>query len=236
MSKQDKNKDNTEQTTQKEQTTQRAQATQQTDQQVNNDAAQERDTTNDDTSTDNQQGQEPKIKLEDLSIEQLRNICAFQQQLHDALAKENEQLIAKQDELRKLLAKDNSYLDQLVAIKADFDSYKLRIRADAEQYREEGVLKAIEKVFPFIDTLEKARVDIKDGKAFELIYRQFCKVLFEMGITELEVLNKPFNPQTANALAEREVQERKGEVIEVYQKGFMYKDKVIRYAQVIVGK
>lgn len=189
----------------------------------------------------NQTAEQPKedehIKLEDLSIEQLRQLVSYQGELNNGLIKENEELIKKNEELRKLLGKNDTYLDQLVAIKKDFDSYKQRMRFDAESSRDEGLMKAIERVLPFIDTLEKARVDIKDGKAFDLIYRQFCKVLFEMGVEEIEVIDKPFNPQTANAISELEVAEdKKGNVVDVYQKGFIYKGKILRYAQVIVGK
>ncbi|MEG1527835.1 MAG: nucleotide exchange factor GrpE [Clostridia bacterium] len=183
------------------------------------------------------ENKEDKVKLEDLSIEQLRHFVSFQGELNNALTKENENLIKKVDELRAMLKKGDSYLDQLVAIKNDFESYKQRIRFDADISKEEGTLKTIEKIFPFIDTLEKARVDIGDGKAYELIYRQFCKALFEMGITELDVLDKPFDHNTANAVNSIEVKdEQKGKVVEVYQKGFIYKDHIIRYAQVVVGK
>jgi molecular chaperone GrpE len=123
-------------------------------------------------------------------------------------------------------------------MKRDFESYKSRIRCDTEQYEEEGKLKAIEKTFPFIDTLEKARVDLKDGKAYELIYRQFCRLLFEMGIEEIDVLGKPFNHDNANAVTTRSVSDeaQKGTVIEVFQKGFRYGDRILRYAQVVVGE
>lgn len=184
-----------------------------------------------------EQAKDEHVKLEDLSVEQLRKLVSFQGDLNEGLTKENEELIKKNEELRKLISKNDTYLDQLVALKADFDSYKQRIRFDSELSKDEGVSKAIEKVLPFIDTLEKARVDIKDGKAFDLIYRQFCKVLFEIGVEEIEVLGKDFNPQTANAITEMEgAEESKGKVVEVYQKGFSYKGKILRYAQVIVGK
>lgn len=181
---------------------------------------------------------EEAVKLETLSIEELRKLVSFQHDLSKALQEENEELIKKTAELRALLSKNDTYLDQLVAIKRDFESYKSRIRCDKEQYEEEGKLKAIEKTFPFIDTLEKARVDLKDGKAYELIYRQFCRLLFEMGIEEIDVLGKPFNHDNANAVTMRSVADeaQKGIVIEVFQKGFRYGEKILRYAQVVVGE
>lgn len=181
---------------------------------------------------------EDAVKLENLSVEELRKLVSFQHDLNKALQEENEELIKKTQELRAMISKEDTYLDQLVAIKRDFESYKSRIRCDREQFEEEGKLKVIERTFPFIDTLEKARVDLKDGKAYELIYRQFCKLLFEMGIEEIEVLGKPFNHDNANAVTTRAVADegQKGSVIEVYQKGFRYGGKVLRYAQVVVGE
>ncbi len=181
--------------------------------------------------------EEKPVKLEDLSIEELRSFVMFQKQINDNLQKENEKILKEKEEIKKLLSKSTNYLDQLVAMKNDFNSYKERIRADADRSRNEGKMIVIEKVLPFVDTLEKARVDITDGKAFELIYRQFTKILFEMGIEEIEVLDLPFDPNTANAITSREVSEdKKGTVVEIYQKGYKFGDKVLRYAQVIVGK
>ncbi len=184
------------------------------------------------------EGHEDAVKLETLSAEELRKLVSFQHDLNKALQEENEELIKKTEELRAMLSKNDTYLDQLVAIKRDFESYKGRIRCDKDQSEEEGKLKAIEKTFPFIDTLEKARVDLKDGKAYELIYRQFCKLLFEMGIEEIDVLNKPFNHDNANAVTTRQVSDaaQKGNVVEVFQKGFRYGSKILRYAQVVVGE
>lgn len=177
------------------------------------------------------------VKLEDLSIEELRQFVMFQKSINDALTKENEQLIKEKQDLAKVISNSDKYLDQLVALKNDFSSYKERIRSDADRSRDEGKVNALEKILPLIDTLEKARVDINDGKAFELIYRQFTKALFEIGVEEIEVIDLPFDPLVANAVTNREVpDEQKGKVVEVYQKGYKYKDKVLRYAQVIVGK
>ena len=177
------------------------------------------------------------VKLEDLSVEELRQFVMFQKSINDALTKENEQLIKEKQDLAKVISNSDKYLDQLVALKNDFSSYKERIRSDADRSRDEGKVNALEKILPLIDTLEKARVDISDGKAFELIYRQFTKALFEIGVEEIEVIDLPFDPLVANAVTNREVpDEQKGKVVEVYQKGYKYKDKVLRYAQVIVGK
>lgn len=188
--------------------------------------------------------EEPPVKLEDLSIDELRKLVVFQKQLNDELMKDSDRLIKEKEKLEqqksdlsKLISKSDQYLDQLVAMKRDFESYKARIRSDADMSRDEGKVQAIEKVIPFLDTLEKARVDIRDGKAFELIFRQFNKILFEMGVTEIEVLNLPFDPNTANAITSREVEEdKKNTVVEIYQKGYKFKDRILRYAQVIVGK
>lgn len=189
---------------------------------------------NGETSEENEGGH---VKLEDLSVDELRKFVMFQKQINDALVKENEQLIKEKQELGRVIANSDKYLDQLVALKSDFSSYKERIRCDADRSRDEGKVMAMEKILPLLDTLEKARVDISDGKAFELIYRQFTKCLFEMGIEEIEALNLPFDPKVANAVTEREAApENKGKVVEVYQKGYKYKDRILRYAQVIVGK
>ena len=77
--------------------------------------------------------------------------------LIDGLTKENEILIKEQAELKKQIEKGNSYLDMLAALKSDFENYRRRTNAQAENSEKEGRLFVIKKLLPVLDTFDRAR-------------------------------------------------------------------------------
>lgn len=175
-----------------------------------------------------------------------------QTELEKALVEENEKLIAElesanqeKEKLHKTVKrlqssadKSDTYLNQLVAMKNDFESYKRRMKFNAEQAKSEGVQSVIVKLIAVCDNFELAKrhLDGDNLKAFEMVYGQFLQIFKEYGVEEMDVLDKPFDPLTMNALSEldRGV-DKKGVVVEVYKKGYLMGDKVLRYAEVIVG-
>ena len=173
--------------------------------------------------------------------------------LVEELTKENEQLIAENEKLveenqkltktvnRLQSSADNSdkYRDQLVALKSDFDSYKRRMKNDAEVCTAKGRVEVVEKILPVLDNfdLAKAHLDADNLKAFEMVQHQFLEILSQLGVAILDPKGQDFDATTMNALSTMDYgEENSGKVVEVYKKGYMYGTKVIRYAEVIVGK
>ena len=143
--------------------------------------------------------------------------------LIDGLTKENEILIKEQAELKKQIEKGNSYLDMLAALKSDFENYRRRTNAQAENSEKEGRLFVIKKLLPVLDTFDRARemLDEVTMTTFNLIVRQFDKVLADCGVEVIDVLGQPFDPATANAVhsLETDKEEEKNVVLEVYANG-----------------
>ena len=175
-----------------------------------------------------------------------------QTELEKALVEENEKLISElesanqeKEKLHKTVKrlqssadKSDTYLNQLVAMKNDFESYKRRMKFNAEQAKSEGVQSVIVKLIAVCDNFELAKrhLDGDNLKAFEMVYGQFLQIFKEYGVEEMDVLDKPFDPLTMNALSELDRgADKKGVVVEVYKKGYLMGDKVLRYAEVIVG-
>lgn len=175
-----------------------------------------------------------------------------QTELEKALTEENEKLIAEADELREeneklqktvkrlqsSADKSDTYLNQLVAMKNDFESYRRRVKFNGEQAKADGVAAVVTKLLAVCDNFELAKqhLDGDNLKAFEMVYTQLLNILKEFGVKEMEVLGQPFDPQRMNALSKQAGdEEHKDLVVEVYKKGYTLNDKVIRYAEVIVG-
>lgn len=74
-------------------------------------------------------------------------------------------------------------------------------------------------------------------EGFRMVYNQTKTLLEKFGVKEIDPLNKEFDPASAQAIAtEKDESKESGIVLKVYQKGYMYKDKVLRTAMVIVNE
>ncbi len=169
-----------------------------------------------------------------------------------ALIEENEKLIAEIESLQaekdKLSAtckrlqssadKSDTYLNQLVAMKNDFESYKRRMKFNGEQAKKDGVQQVLVKLIAVVDTFEIAAKHLEGDnlKAFTMIQNQFEQVLNEFGAVKMDVMGQPFDPLKMNALSKMDYGEDKRDlVVEVYKQGYETEDKVLRFAEVIVG-
>ena len=162
------------------------------------------------------------------------------------LEKQVEQLSQEKEKLTKTVArlqssadKSDTYLNQLVAMKNDFESYKRRMKFSAEQAKAEGVQSVALKLIEIADTFEIARKHIPDEetlKAFETVHQQFVQVLHGFGVVEMDVKGQQFDHNTMNALSQMDYgEENSGKVVEVYKNGYTMGEKILRYAEVIVG-
>ena len=179
----------------------------------------------------------PQWTIDSVPDEELRE---FAKSVIDSLKEENEQLMTEQEELKKQIKKSDEYLNQLVVLKSDFENYRRRTSANAEASKSDGRLEVVEKVFPILDTFDKARqmLSEKEMEPFELIAKQFDTILRQIGVEKMEVLGTEFDPNTANAVHKLSVDDETKDnvVLEEYAAGYVYGEKVLRYATVAVGK
>lgn len=126
-----------------------------------------------------------------------------------------------------------SLSDQLKRALADYQNLKKRIEKDQLAYVKYANSSLIDKLLTVLDDLERADHHLKD-QGLELAITQFKSVLNQEGIKEIKILNQEFNPQFAECV--ELVQGTKNQVIAVIKKGYQLYDKVLRPAQVKVGK
>ena len=141
---------------------------------------------------------------------------------------------------QKVNDKNNEYLQMAQRLQAEFDNYRKRSADIVKNARIEGIVEAVTKMFPAIDSIEKAKLMIKDEKVLqgvEMIEKDLKQSLKNLHIEEIEVLNKPLDPNVANVIAvinDNSLED--GVVTQVYQAGYKLNDRVLRYAQVVVNK
>ena len=143
----------------------------------------------------------------------------------------------KMEGLAKLVADIN---DKYLRLAAEYDNYRKRTAKEKESVYGDAKADTIKPLLAVYDNLERgiAQYDESDvhRQGLELILRQFTEALTKLGVTEIEAKGQPFDPGLHNAVMHVE-DETAGEntVVEVFQKGFMLGDKVLRFAMVKVA-
>jgi len=140
----------------------------------------------------------------------------------------------KNPEVEKLKKEAEEYKNKYLRALADYQNLEKRVREERSQLVRTANLNLIMKLLPFLDNLEKAEVFIKD-QGLKIAKDHLFRSLKEIGIEEIDVVNKPFNPKVAEAIDI--VQGDKDDVVvEVLRKGYRIEDKILRVAQVKVSK
>lgn len=116
---------------------------------------------------------------------------------------------------------------------ADYQNLERRVGEEKEQFTKYIKGSLIEKLLPVLDSFESVGKHIKD-QGLALSIKSMKEILTSEGLKEVEVYGKGFDPNTMQAV--EVVTGEEGKVIEVFQKGYMLYNKVIRPAQVKVGK
>lgn len=117
---------------------------------------------------------------------------------------------------------------------ADYQNLEKRVREEREAIVKNANAHLILRLLPFLDSLDKAEIFIKD-EGLTLVKEQFQKTLKEVGLEELDVLGKEFDPYTVEVVDMVEG-ENDNVVVEVLRKGYQFNGKILRVAQVKVTK
>ena len=126
---------------------------------------------------------------------------------------------------------------------AEFDNFRKRTEKEKSSMYEIGARDIIEKILPVVDNFERGLATIPEedkatpvAEGMDKIYRQFVKILEDAGVKEIEAEGKEFDPALHNAVMHVE-DDAFGEnvVAEVLQKGYTYKDNVVRHSMVKVA-
>ena len=154
-------------------------------------------------------------------------------------AKELEAARAKLDAAEK---KAGDLRDQLLRTAAEYDNYRKRSAREADRKFNDGVSHAVTQILGILDTLDMAAnaacTDENYKKGVLMTLDKAAKALDTLHVTEIEALNKPFDPNFMNAVQQVPAAEgqESGTVVQVFQKGYLIGDKVIRHAAVVVAE
>lgn len=130
--------------------------------------------------------------------------------------------------------------DKLTRQMAEFDNYRKRTEKEKAANYALGARDVIEKLLPVIDNFERglADADLSDPFAdgMDKTYKQLTTLLKDLGVTRIEAVGKEFDPNLHNAVMHVDDEELGENVVaDEFQKGYLYKDQVVRHSMVKVA-
>jgi molecular chaperone GrpE len=144
-------------------------------------------------------------------------------------------------ELRKVKAERDTLLDRLARAQAEFENARKRSAREQQDFRDFATIDTIKSLLPVVDSFERALQAKSDSSDFrsgvELIYKQLQDVLAKWGVQPIPAKGQPFDPRFHEAIEMVETTDAPDhEVLEEWQRGYKYKDRLLRPAMVKVAK
>ncbi len=128
---------------------------------------------------------------------------------------------------------------------AEFENYRKRIEREQKEFVSYATSELVLEILPVLDNLERALESTQGGESdsekqiregVAIVYRQFSDALKKAGLREVNALGEDFDPHVHEAVARVETAEhREGEILDVLQKGYVLKERLLRPAMVRVG-
>lgn len=178
----------------------------------------------------------PKPTIEELQ----QQVIFLTKQAADAQKKARE----AEDKAKSEETKLETALSQYVRLQADFDNFRRRTKESEAKAADTYKAETLKSFLPVLDNFELALSHMKkdaSGEAYlkgcELLQKQMVKIMNDFGVKEIEAKGKPFDPHFHEAVMMVASDEMDDETIAlVFQKGYLYKDTVLRPAKVQVVK
>ena len=133
------------------------------------------------------------------------------------------------------------YKEKNILLLADFDNYKKRKIQERINYEKYEGQKIFKKIIPILDDIDSVLgLDgIKDQPVIDfinLIKDKFIGILSDLGVVSYESVNEEFDPEYHEAIMLKKTKKKSNTIIEEYEKGYKYHDKVLRHSKVIVSE
>ena len=143
--------------------------------------------------------------------------------------------------LAQAIAKQEEYLNMAQRVQADFENFRRRNQNVRKEAYDEGARTFATTLLPVIDNMERAIAAAENSSdeslksGVEMVYRQLCECFEKRGITVIDRLGEPFDPNLENAVMQGTSEEGEpGAVCAVFQKGYQMDGMVLRHAMVKV--
>lgn len=156
--------------------------------------------------------------------------------------KQPEEAEAEKSELDKAKEQIAGLSDKLIRKAAEFENFKKRTAKEKEDFYKMAVCETVLPLLPVLDNLERAVTAAEEAgetgsvlEGVKMVQKQFDDALTSIGVTAIEAVGNEFDPEKHNAVMTAESDEAENTVLEEFQRGYIYKDKVVRHSMVKVA-
>lgn len=183
-----------------------------------------------------------KKNVDTTDDENKENICVEQdkdctENVTDTKNVEEEQKVESKEDTK---SKEQEYLFLAQKTQAEFENYKKRTLKAESEAKINGIVEAVKKFLPVLDAFDVAQKQETNEEYINnnaVIIKQLNKALEDLGVQKIDALGKQFDYNLHNAIMVENVPEKENnEIIQVFQEGYILKDKVIRYSIVKINK
>ncbi len=149
---------------------------------------------------------------------------------------------AQADEMQRLAVERAALYERLARQQAEFENLRKRMGREQQEFRDYAAADSVRQMLPILDSLERALAHAKKEESelaagVDLIRRQMLETLRKLGVEEIAAAGEHFDPQWHQAVEVVESDEvEDNHVLEVLQRGFRLKDRLLRPAMVRVAR
>jgi len=164
----------------------------------------------------------------------------------DGDATDEQEEVAEEKSPEELLEEKVAELqDRYLRLTAEYDNYRKRTLREKMELQENAREDIFVNILPVVDDMERAMESIRQAKdldavkeGMELIHTKFSNYLKQQGIKEIEAIEQELDTDKHEAVTKIPVESKKqkGKVVDVIEKGYLLRDKVIRFAKVVIGE
>lgn len=135
--------------------------------------------------------------------------------------------------------------DKYIRLLAEFENYKKRTIKEKLDLMKTAAADTMTALLPVLDDFDRAKKNADDDNSTEqfsegvnLVYNKLYTVLKQKGLEPMDTNGKDFDPDSHESITEipAPTAELKGKIVDTIEKGYLLKDKIIRYAKVVIGK
>lgn len=182
---------------------------------------------------------EKKVE-EKLAQENTENGADAPEQSSETVTMTQTEFLQVKEHIDKLKTERDELVTLAQRTQADFDNFRKRNASIYCDSFEEGVRSVMKELLPVLDNFERALQNNDETGAWregvKLVYRQFYNTLEKSGLKEIEA-DGQFDPEFHEAVLQGEAEGKaEGDILEVLQKGYQVKDRIIRHSMVKVAK
>lgn len=169
--------------------------------------------------------------------------CEDENEVEEKLTSSEKKKLKKLNaEIEELTSKLAQAEDKYMRLYAEYDNFRRRSQKEKEAAYTDAYVDALTEILPILDNLERAAAygtgepDHPLAKGLELTLKSFAETMEKMGVCEIAALGEKFDPNVHNAVMHVDDEQfGENEIVEVFMKGYVKGDKVLRYSMVKVA-